>query len=204
MRVKTPARREAILAVAAEVFKEMGFEGASMAEISARIGGSKATLYGYFKSKEELFVAVTHGEAKKQMEPALAALDQEVDDLAQTLQVFGEKAVSFLCQESTLQTHRMIVAEAGRSDIGRRFHEEGPKMGMERIAVFLKKQMAAGRLRAADPMLATLQLCALLDCETVRPMMLGLETSISRPRMKRMVGRAVETFLAAYAVHRQP
>ena len=76
MRVKTPARREAILAVAADVFKEMGFEGASMAEISARIGGSKATLYGYFKSKEELFVAVTHGEAKKQMEPALAALDQ--------------------------------------------------------------------------------------------------------------------------------
>ncbi|EIJ46506.1 transcription regulator protein [Herbaspirillum sp. GW103] len=202
MRVKTPARREAILAVAADVFKEMGFEGASMAEISARIGGSKATLYGYFKSKEELFVAVTHGEAKKQMEPALAALDQEVDDLAKTLQVFGEKAVSFLCQESTLQTHRMIVAEAGRSDIGRRFHEEGPKMGMERIAAFLKKQMAAGRLRPADPMLATQQLCALLDCETVKPMMLGLETSISRPRMKRMVARAVDTFLAAYAVHR--
>lgn len=172
-----------------------------MAEISARIGGSKATLYGYFKSKEELFLAVTHGEAKKQIEPALAALDQEeVDDLAKTLQVFGEKAVSFLCQESTLQTHRMIVAEAGRSDIGRRFHEEGPKMGMERVATFLKKQMAAGRLRTADPMLATLQLCALLDCETVKPMMLGLETSISRPRMKRMVGRAVETFLAAYAV----
>ncbi|MEN2672837.1 TetR/AcrR family transcriptional regulator [Herbaspirillum huttiense] len=201
MRVKTPARREAILAVAAEVFKEMGFEGASMAEISARIGGSKATLYGYFKSKEELFLAVTHGEAKKQIEPALAALDQEeVDDLAKTLQVFGEKAVSFLCQESTLQTHRMIVAEAGRSDIGRRFHEEGPKMGMERVATFLKKQMAAGRLRTADPMLATLQLFALLDCETVKPMMLGLETSISRPRTKRMVGRAVETFLAAYAV----
>lgn len=201
MRVKTPARREAILAVAADVFKEMGFEGASMAEISARIGGSKATLYGYFKSKEELFVAVTHGEAKKQMEPALAALDQEVDDLAKTLQVFGEKAVSFLCQESTLQTQRMILAEAGRSDIGRRFHEDGPKLGMQRIAAFMQKQMAAGRLKQADPMLATLQLCALLDCETVRPMMLGLETSISKPRIKRMVGRAVETFLAAYAPH---
>ncbi|BEV14440.1 TetR/AcrR family transcriptional regulator [Herbaspirillum sp. DW155] len=200
MRVKTPARREAILAAAAEVFKEMGFEGASMAEISARIGGSKATLYSYFKSKEELFVEVTHGEAKKQMEPALAALDQEVDDLELTLRVFGEKAAAFLCQESTLQTHRMIVAESGRSDIGRRFHEQGPKMGLERVAAFLQKQMAAGRLRPADPMLATLQLCALLDCETVKPMMLGLEKSISRPRLKRMVARAVETFLAAYAV----
>lgn len=200
MRVKTPARREAILAAAAEVFKELGFEGASMAEISARIGGSKATLYSYFKSKEELFVAVTHGEAKKQMEPALAALDQEVDDLELTLRAFGEKTVGFLCQESTLQTHRMIMAEAGRSDIGRRFHEDGPKHGMARVAAFLQKQMVAGRLRQADPMLATLQLCGLLDCETVKPMMLGLEKSISRPRIKRTVGRAVETFLAAYAV----
>ncbi|ADJ62872.1 TetR/AcrR family transcriptional regulator [Herbaspirillum seropedicae] len=200
MRVKTAERRDAILAAAAEVFLEEGFEGASMAGISARIGGSKGTLYSYFKSKEELFVAVTHEQAKKQMEPALAALEKDTGDLQKTLQVFGEKAVSFLCQESTLQTHRMIVAESGRSDIGRRFHESGPKLGMERIAAFLSRQMQAGRLKQADPMLATLQLCALLDCETVKPMMLGLESAISRPRMKRMVGRAVETFLAAYAV----
>ncbi|AON53591.1 TetR/AcrR family transcriptional regulator [Herbaspirillum seropedicae] len=199
MRVKTAERRDAILAAAAEVFLEEGFEGASMAGISARIGGSKGTLYSYFKSKEELFVAVTHEQAKKQMEPALAALEKDTGDLQKTLQVFGEKAVSFLCQESTLQTHRMIVAESGRSDIGRRFHESGPKMGMERLAAFLSRQMQAGRLKQADPMLATLQLCALLDCETVKPMMLGLESAISRPRMKRMVGRAVETFLAAYA-----
>lgn len=200
MRVKTEEKRDAILAAAADVFKESGFEGASMAEISARIGGSKGTLYAYFKSKEELFVAVTHAVAKKQIEPALETLDQETEDLEATLRVFGEKAVSFLCQESTLQTQRMILAEAGRSDIGRRFHEDGPKLGMQRIAAFMQKQMAAGRLKQADPMLATLQLCALLDCETVRPMMLGLETSISKPRIKRMVGRAVETFLAAYAV----
>ncbi|EOA04977.1 transcription regulator protein [Herbaspirillum frisingense GSF30] len=200
MRVKTEEKRDAILAAAADVFKESGFEGASMAEISARIGGSKGTLYAYFKSKEDLFVAVTHAVAKKQIEPALETLDQETEDLEATLRVFGEKAVSFLCQESTLQTQRMILAEAGRSDIGRRFHEDGPKLGMQRIAAFMQKQMAAGRLKQADPMLATLQLCALLDCETVRPMMLGLETSISKPRIKRMVGRAVETFLAAYAV----
>ncbi|WP_343650869.1 TetR/AcrR family transcriptional regulator [Herbaspirillum sp.] len=200
MRVKTEEKRDAILAAAADVFKESGFEGASMAEISARIGGSKGTLYAYFKSKEDLFVAVTHAVAKKQIEPALETLDQETEDLESTLRVFGEKAVSFLCQESTLQTQRMILAEAGRSDIGRRFHEDGPKLGMQRIAAFMQKQMAAGRLKQADPMLATLQLCALLDCETVRPMMLGLETSISKPRIKRMVGRAVETFLAAYAV----
>ncbi|ALU88382.1 TetR/AcrR family transcriptional regulator [Herbaspirillum rubrisubalbicans] len=200
MRVKTEAKREAILTAAAEVFKESGFEGASMAEISARIGGSKGTLYAYFKSKEELFVGVMHQEAKKEIEPAFDALDNQRGDLETTLRMFGEKAVSFLCQTSSLQTRRMILAESGRSDIGRRFHEEGPKQGLQRMAAFMKKQMDAGKLRQGDPMLATRQLWALLDCETVTPMMLGLETSISRPRLKRMVGRAVETFMAAYAV----
>jgi len=200
MRVKTAAKRDAILAAAAEVFKESGFEGASMAEISARIGGSKGTLYAYFKSKEELFVGVMHQEAKKQLDPVLDTLDNDTGDLETTLRTLGEKAVGFLCQTSTIQTRRMILAESGRSDIGRRFHEEGPKIGLQRVAAFMKKQMDAGRLRQGDPVLATLQLSALLDCETVTPMLLGLETSISRPRIKRLVGRAVETFLAAYEV----
>ncbi|OYW88264.1 MAG: TetR family transcriptional regulator, partial [Sphingobium sp. 32-64-5] len=54
MRVRTDDRRQAILDVATEMFREVGYARASMAAISARIGGSKGTLYGYFKSKEEL------------------------------------------------------------------------------------------------------------------------------------------------------
>lgn len=200
MRVKTAAKRDAILAAAAEVFKEAGFEGASMAGISARIGGSKGTLYAYFKSKEDLFAAVTLEEAKKELDPAIDALDEDTEDLETTLRVFGERTVNFLCQHSTLQTHRMILAESGRSDIGKRFHEEGPEKGLQRIAAFMQRLMNAGRLRQADPMLATVQLFALLNCETVVPVMQGIEKSISRARIKYFVGRAVDTFLRAYAV----
>ena len=57
MRVKTEERRQAILEKALDVFRELGFDRASMSEISKRIGGSKATLYSYFQSKEELFTA---------------------------------------------------------------------------------------------------------------------------------------------------
>lgn len=198
MRVKTAAKRDAILAAAAEVFQESGFEGASMAEISARAGGSKGTLYAYFKSKEDLFVGVMHEQAKKQLDPALDALDRDDGELGTILQAFGEKAVGFLCQTSSIQTRRMIVAESGRSDIGLRFYEEGPKRGMQRIAAFMRRQMKQGRLRRADAMLAAHQLCALLDCETVNPMLLGMETKITPARRKRLVARAVQTFLAAY------
>src|SRR6201996_5918804 len=50
-------RRELILDVAQEVFLEEGFANASMSVIAARLGGSKGTLYNYFKSKDELFNA---------------------------------------------------------------------------------------------------------------------------------------------------
>ena len=58
MRVKTEERRQAIIEVAREAFTAQGFENTSMAEIASRVGGSKATLYNYFSSKEELFAAV--------------------------------------------------------------------------------------------------------------------------------------------------
>src|SRR5262249_19293571 len=50
-------RREAILDVAGVVFSEEGYEAASMSTIAARVGGSKGTLYNYFRSKAELFEA---------------------------------------------------------------------------------------------------------------------------------------------------
>ncbi|CAG1012445.1 partial putative HTH-type transcriptional regulator YvdT, partial [Anaerolineales bacterium] len=58
MAKKSDTKRQHILAVAAEAFQEYGFERTSMSEICARVGGSKATLYNYFSSKDELFFEV--------------------------------------------------------------------------------------------------------------------------------------------------
>src|SRR5450830_1003670 len=180
MRVKTEAKREAILAAACEVFRDAGFEGASMADIAARIGGSKATLYGYFSSKEELFVAVMQDEAIKEFDPILSALDKEVSNIQEALQTCGEKVLEFLCSASRIQTLRAIIAQSGRTDIGKRFHESGPKVGLQRIAEFLERQMTQGRLKRADPLMAAVQLKALLECETVTPLLLGIEEKLSK------------------------
>ena len=52
-------RRQAILEAAAAVFLEKGPSAASMDEIADRAELSKGTLYLYFSSKEDLFVAVS-------------------------------------------------------------------------------------------------------------------------------------------------
>ena len=51
-------RKERILTGALEVFKSKGLEGATMDEIAQQSGFGKATLYYYFKSKEDVFSAI--------------------------------------------------------------------------------------------------------------------------------------------------
>jgi AcrR family transcriptional regulator len=52
------ARREAIMAAAARLFRKRGFERAAMEEIAAQAGLSVATVYNYFKSKGDICLAI--------------------------------------------------------------------------------------------------------------------------------------------------
>jgi AcrR family transcriptional regulator len=200
MRVKTEAKRDAIVQAASEVFRELGFEGASMAEIAARVGGSKATLYGYFKSKEELFVAVILGTAETRFAPIFAELANESeDDLEHALQRYGEKFLAVVCSQEAIEAQRAVIAESGRSDIGRQFFEGGPKKGLLELAGFLELQMHKGRLRKANPLVAARHLTALLDSETTTPCLLGLIATQSRRDLREATRRALQAFLCGYA-----
>jgi AcrR family transcriptional regulator len=55
---KKQQQREKIISAAMKVFVEKGFAGATMAEIATEAGIGKGTIYGYFKSKDELFFAL--------------------------------------------------------------------------------------------------------------------------------------------------
>jgi AcrR family transcriptional regulator len=51
-------RREQILACALEVFAHKGYHGSSIADVCARAGIGRATLYQYFEDKRDLLVAL--------------------------------------------------------------------------------------------------------------------------------------------------
>ena len=94
MRVKTEERRQAIIEVAREAFTAQGFENTSMAEIASRVGGSKATLYNYFSSKEELFAAVIDEFGKQKIADAFTSLQSEQPINEQLLRL-GEHYLQF-------------------------------------------------------------------------------------------------------------
>lgn len=63
---EAPARREQLIAAAARVIGEKGYERASLQEICAAAGILPGSLYYHFKSKEDLFIKV-HAEGFRQL-----------------------------------------------------------------------------------------------------------------------------------------
>ncbi|HUZ45556.1 MAG TPA: TetR/AcrR family transcriptional regulator [Terriglobia bacterium] len=67
---RTAGSRAAILRAAGHIFAEKGLEGARTEAIAAAAGVNKALLYYYFKSKDELYLAILEGHMKEFYERA--------------------------------------------------------------------------------------------------------------------------------------
>ena len=61
-------QKEAILARAAELFARSGYQGTSMNDVAEGSGLSKATLYHYYRDKDELLVNIAASHVTKLVE----------------------------------------------------------------------------------------------------------------------------------------
>jgi AcrR family transcriptional regulator len=69
-------KQHGLLISAAAVFAEQGMEKASMAQIATHSGVSKALLYHYYPSKDELIFAIIHAHLVELEASVAAALDE--------------------------------------------------------------------------------------------------------------------------------
>lgn len=198
MKKKTEAKRQAIVDIAAEVFRESGFERASMSEICRRVGGSKATIYNYFSSKEMLFFEVMHQANDTEFRAVHAELDHAADDIAEALRNFGNGLLTFIYSPAILALRRQVLTNIGHCELGRTCYELGPKRSMQELSEFLRAAIEKGKLRVCDPVVATLHLRALLESEVLDDFIFQIDSEIAPERIKGGVGRAIEVFMAAY------
>ena len=198
MKTKTEAKRVAILKAAQEVFREVGFERASMSEIRERIGGSKATLYNYFPSKEKLFFEVMYHSKSLELEAIVSDLNADADDLKQELLRFGQKLLRVVYSPEAIAIRRLAISESGNSEIGKVVFEQTAAPVEKKVADFLKKRMKTGTLRSADSRTAAMHLLSLLESELLQRALLGVITSVKPEAINGAVRRAVEVFLSGY------
>jgi AcrR family transcriptional regulator len=201
MKTKTEAKRLAILEAAADVFREVGFERASMSEIRARIGGSKATLYNYFPSKEKLFFEVMYHAKELELATITHTLNPDADDPKEELLHFGQRLLAALYSPDAIAIRRLAIAEARQSNIGKIVFEGAMVPIEKQVAEFLRKGMKRGSLRTGDPKTAAMQLLSLLESEFLQRVLLGVLNSVKPEALNSAARRAVETFLSGYGRH---
>jgi AcrR family transcriptional regulator len=119
-------KRAAIVEVATKSFFERGYAATTMSSIADELGGSKATLWAHFSSKEELFAAVVDNKVD--------AFAQEVNEVL-TGQAFSFPALRRAClrfldcllRENSVQLFRLVLSEGERfPEINEMFYERGP------------------------------------------------------------------------------
>lgn len=192
-------RRDGILDVARECFLAEGYAATSMSIIAARLGGSKGTLYNYFKSKEELFEAVMQRQCGALAE-TLFDVAHDGDSPRERLEHFGQSFLRLLLTPESRGIHRLVVAENERfPEIGQMFYELGPKVVLVKIGGYLADLMDQGVLRAADPFVAAQQFKDLAISGVLQPRVWGVITdAMTDAEIERQVTYAVDTFLRAY------
>lgn len=75
-------RRQQILDAAAALFQEVGYEGFSVALLASKAGVVKGTLYLYFKTREEVFLALYSQSLNRVSERFVAQLTPGMSDRA--------------------------------------------------------------------------------------------------------------------------
>lgn len=197
-RLDRDARREAILDVASDVFLEEGYANASMSTIAARVGGSKGTLYNYFKNKEELFAAYVVRHCAWQRD-AMFEIESDLSDIREALIKTGRIYLSIVLSDFSIANFRIIVAEAQRTpEIGHAFYEAGPRSGAKRLGAVLQKAVDSGQLKIDDPVHAAHQFIGLCQNRLLKARLCGAMAEPTAEEIDREVLPAVKVFMAAY------
>lgn len=140
-------RRTSILGAARRSFLEEGYAATSMSALLKTLGGSKATLWSYFPSKEELFGAVIADVTAAFRRQVMGELDAP-GDLEATLVNFCRSFMNKTAHADAVAIWRLVVAESGRfPEVGRIFYQQAAGHIERALASYIAQQIAAGRLR---------------------------------------------------------
>ncbi|HZK89819.1 MAG TPA: TetR/AcrR family transcriptional regulator [Stellaceae bacterium] len=193
-------KAESILAAARRTFLASGFGAVSMDTIAREAGASKATLYAYFSSKEELFGAVVAHEGERYFS-GFSARELDPRKVEASLTEIARRFLELVLSPDAIAVNRITIAEAVRfPQLGEVFWRAGPERTRSQIEAFLRRAMDAGTLGITDARLAAEQFIALLRGDIHLRQLLRLDTVVGAAELDAAANGAVATFLKAFGV----
>jgi AcrR family transcriptional regulator len=183
--------------IASELFDELGYDRCSMATISERVGGSKATLYGYFDSKEELLRAVLQCQVASEFDRIRDEFHEE-SDLRQGLIKLGMAYHRKRLSSLPVANIRCIANQPPCSTMGKEFYEGAIRPAFEKMARKFGELMDLGRLKRADPWVALMHWKGLNDWDLFERRLLGAISGPEDVDIKKVATLAADAFLKLY------
>ena len=160
-RRRKEARPSEIVAAALEVFAERGFAAARLEDIAGRAGVSKAALYLYFPTKQDLFRAVVADAFAPNLAGVVAAADAyegRFEDLARTLL----PALAAVASRGSMGgVVKMVVGESRNfPELAKVWHDDLVGKALSAVSGAIARAQAKGEVKAGDPRAYALGLIA--------------------------------------------
>ncbi|MDE1161123.1 MAG: TetR/AcrR family transcriptional regulator [Acidobacteriaceae bacterium] len=193
-------RVDALLDVAAEVFFEDGFHGASTTKIAQRAHASKQSFYSRFPSKEKLFLAVIQRRMESGAETFGSFISEDAP-IREVLLSMGKYFLDRLIDERHVALVRIVYMEATRfPEIAKAFMSSGPEQAVGRLEKYLARQTAEKRLAIEDTQMAAHDFVALISADLVQRALLGLPQRLTKAGLEKRAARGVDSFLKLYGL----
>lgn len=202
IRPSSREKRSAAITAAERQFLATGYESVTMESIAKESGVAKQTLYSYFGSKRELFLALvtakTQATAQSVLSPPPRIVDAE--SARSLLRELLVAQLSAVMTPEVLALRRLVIGEMTRSpELAQALYEHGPRRAVKSIAGVITEMNERGVVHVQDAEQAATQLNWLVMGEPVNRAMLIGDTAIPTPREIGVhVDAAIDVFFNAF------
>lgn len=178
-KVQRNNRRLKLLQISCEMFLKHGYTRTSLDAIIACSGGSKSTLYRYFKNKRILFVTCIEYFCEEFVKK-LQSIDVDTVSLKERLHALLHALTLLIVDPKHIDFYRLVIAESAHfPEVGATWYESGARLSRQTILVVLQSLVGMHETskQAEIEHLATILFDTLLSYLTTHVMILGESVS---------------------------
>jgi AcrR family transcriptional regulator len=153
-RLSSSDRKKQILEVATELFAKHGFDGVTTRRVADAAGITEAMVFRHFATKDDLYWEVLS--AKTASDELKKSLEGKLKSDVEPLEIFTAIALYILNRnlKDPAKSRLLLFSALENHRLSQRFFKTYMSEWYELLADYIRRQMADGRFRKVDPLLA--------------------------------------------------
>ncbi len=181
-------KRSEIMTAAAQVFAQRGYAGATTKDIAEAADIGESTLYNYFESKRDIFIAIANQKAKTIDDLLGAAKPKNPQEMISLM----EKALEIILSQAPY-TRSLLIEAWMDNDLFENFLRVRLRRVQQFIQEIIAEEIAAGKFRPMDPALGARILIA-TTIGAIFPVLRGSEAALT-PEQRHDLAETIITVL---------